>query len=1502
MRNLKRALSLTLASVMLLGMMVIGTSAVAGYSDVDEDDNVEAIEVLQAIEVMVGDDRGFGPDRPVNRAEMAVVMGLLLNLDYNYYVSTCPFADVSGNYEWARGWVGACAANGIVSGRGEGIYDPGATVTAIEAASMMMRALGYFKYAEDYNDGFVLVTVRQGNQIGLFNGVGSDGSTPMTRNQVAQMALNALRSEMVDFTGTLGVELNGVKVNYRAEYTSRTSTEKKYNAIEGRTSDVASDANHKGQYYVQLGEELYDGKLRLNNSATDAFGRPSRHWEYDGKAIGTYMKKELLDKEWTTEVTGKDLYDLLGSDTIKNYSFDVTIDGVSIDEKTGTTDNNTVLKANAAGKANSYFDETYMAKTYKSGVGQTGKGVLTQVFVNADTKEVDVAVINTYLAQATSDYNEKKDEVSLKVYALTSDGSGNNEVFYKYPGACKVAGESGQTKTLKVSGDDFAIEDVKKDDIFLVTASNGDIQTISDPEVLAAVTLNGFSRNSYVVSDGTQYDYNTTVEYDSDTLDNYTSISATQQLKDTQYNVYLDPYGYLIGVKIVDAVNNYVFLTGIDLATSNLKRQTAKAAGILTDGTFVEFTMDLTNSVSFYKQGGKSAANAITFADGAEFTSGPLWNTWCTYTVDKDGVYTLTEVKQDANKTSKDKAGQYHDHKAFAPAADGTVTPTANAAGKKINDKNTSLKAAAAKYVYGNDKTVYIVPELKKIASDSAIAAGAINYPTNGANDTNSAIAAKTDLVGIIGGVDSISTGIANVDLVTWNAEDIKSEVNDNGAYLDAYSGGTYTLYNNNGYIIAAVVVGEDNGSTKSLIYSDKSEVKDEFYANDEWTWTREVISNGERLVLTEKGSKLAASGLKAMDENVWYEVTYKADGTVKEVTPAYYTDKGLSVGANPASNPALSLTNTGTPFAGSFVNNIAELEWAINNNNKTTTLYEEVWGDGTAAGITTGKPAMTKVPSLKESTLYVDTAASKGFYVHDNVKAVLIQKNEGKSTTEWLDGKSQLESALEDLNYLNNTYLFKVSAIMTSGRASVVIIHDWNGTDAQTDGDRNPTGDIRWINTDKANNYASPTWWTQDGSQPTLDQVREMLESEGCTAISYDAVSGWSFTTKGGTRVTGQTINLGANQLYKVEANGKTNYFTGSTAWNAILGETYAAATHGDYAMNGTTPVPMSVNYNVIGDVKFDIGYYKVTVTAPASAPTNGGGTYTAAVTKNEYVKAGADVAVEVKITTSAATTGSGVLLSVTAPVPGVSITDGAVIDGAAGDYNVKLSVDKAQIKTGGVNVTLTAANAPTMISVTVGGDTKQIDATTQFKTLLTAAQQKTGVFFKVTESDGTTVKFLETMSTATLSDGDVVNTTDEYLKLTGDTVAVDVTGLTTTTANSGTLSATGVVKSTSYESSTAGGDYYVKNGADIVIDVTLKSSVANDTLGAAAKATASNTVANSGALTQSTPAAGAELFGTTDDLDAVATGRTKPVTVTLDKTGISVNTGATLKIVLSE
>ena len=56
MRNLKRALSLALASVMLVGMMVVGTSA--SYPDVTSENNEEAIAVMQMLGVMTGDEKG----------------------------------------------------------------------------------------------------------------------------------------------------------------------------------------------------------------------------------------------------------------------------------------------------------------------------------------------------------------------------------------------------------------------------------------------------------------------------------------------------------------------------------------------------------------------------------------------------------------------------------------------------------------------------------------------------------------------------------------------------------------------------------------------------------------------------------------------------------------------------------------------------------------------------------------------------------------------------------------------------------------------------------------------------------------------------------------------------------------------------------------------------------------------------------------------------------------------------------------------------------------------------------------------------------------------------------------------------------------------------------------------------------------------------------------------------------------------------------------------------
>ena len=110
MRNLKRALSLALASVMLLGMMVVGTSA--SYADVSSKNNQEAIEVLQAVGVMVGDEKGnFNPDQKVTRNEMAVIMANLLDLKVDdFSAASIKFTDVPA---WAAKYVAACKADGI---------------------------------------------------------------------------------------------------------------------------------------------------------------------------------------------------------------------------------------------------------------------------------------------------------------------------------------------------------------------------------------------------------------------------------------------------------------------------------------------------------------------------------------------------------------------------------------------------------------------------------------------------------------------------------------------------------------------------------------------------------------------------------------------------------------------------------------------------------------------------------------------------------------------------------------------------------------------------------------------------------------------------------------------------------------------------------------------------------------------------------------------------------------------------------------------------------------------------------------------------------------------------------------------------------------------------------------------------------------------------------------------------------------------------------------------
>ena len=312
MRNLKRALSLALASVMLLGMMVVGTSA--SYPDVTSKNNEEAIAVMQLLKVMEGDDKGnFNPAKAVTRNEMAVIMCKLLDLNTKDYAGSCPFTDVPA---WAEPYVAACYANKIVSGTSATTYSGDATVTTAQAALMILKALGYFQYAADFGEDWMVSTVKQASKISLFDGISSNANAALTRDAVAQMALNALEADVVDTDGNGGTTIKG-------EGFEITTGSAKYEKVKVDEKKAGYDNEKDG--VQQLVEKLFGTDVKYEKK-NDDLGRPGYQWVYKTDKVGPFadeadysvvMTKEYTASDFSTnDKIAKELGDLVDNDDL----------------------------------------------------------------------------------------------------------------------------------------------------------------------------------------------------------------------------------------------------------------------------------------------------------------------------------------------------------------------------------------------------------------------------------------------------------------------------------------------------------------------------------------------------------------------------------------------------------------------------------------------------------------------------------------------------------------------------------------------------------------------------------------------------------------------------------------------------------------------------------------------------------------------------------------------------------------------------------------------------------------------------------------------------------------------------------------------------------------------------------------------------------------------------------------------------------------------------------
>ena len=549
MRNLKRALSLGLTATMISGLMVMGSSA-ASYADVTSKQNEEAIEVLKTVGIMTGDENGkFNPEAKVTRNEMAVVMCNLLDYTVASYKGTSPFTDVP---EWAEPYVAACYTNGITSGYDAKTYGGNDSVTTAQAALMVMKALGYFQYQSDFGADWQLSTVAQGNKIDLFDDVDSGVKEAMTRNDLAQLVLNALES------GT--VEADDDTIKFENGDTTVTAGKVKYNFITSG-KDYAYAINDKlatdnnGEYskgsIVELGEKLYQGDLTKEDGYDD-FGRPATVWDYQAKEIGTFAEK--ADHTFTAKVTSKELYNEVGKTATDSYKWTVSFNGETVKY------DGDKLNANKSDDDKDFFAKATGEKAL------TGNGVVTEVFVDGTDKTVDVAIIEYYAAEVL-----KVDEDD-KTITLSDLDEGP-----------------------ALTTDEFDSTLFEEDEIVIYSYANGDIQDVyaaekMEGEVTRVRAVTDDSNGDNFVVGGTTYKYNKTALANRLTTDNV----------DNDVVAYLDANGYVayIDESAVTYDYAYVLSMGTDddqYGKGDNKGTTVYARLVLTDGTMVKVETDVKN-------------------------------------------------------------------------------------------------------------------------------------------------------------------------------------------------------------------------------------------------------------------------------------------------------------------------------------------------------------------------------------------------------------------------------------------------------------------------------------------------------------------------------------------------------------------------------------------------------------------------------------------------------------------------------------------------------------------------------------------------------------------------------------------------------------------------------------------------------------------------------------------------------------------------------------------
>lgn len=616
MNNLKRVLSVGMASTMVLGMMATASAASFNdFTDKDEIVNKDAVSMVTELGIIAGlPDGSYGATQNIDRASFARLICVTLNGGKEPTLGnlTTSFTDTKGH--WAEKYIAYCVQQGIIAGKGNNTFAPSAQVTGSEAAKMLLVAVGYNTTYEKIGGAtWQVSTDVLANQVGLYKGLETiNTSAALTRDQAAQMIYNALNAEMVKYEIVPGVSTNGqIVANTQRQETGETLLEKAFKAVKVEGVVLANEyaalngagVQDEGKTYVQLN----DAPKGLNS--TGAF-KVSTDLDMVGKTVTMFVQPDANSTQTSKAVV---LGNALESDTNNVAVLTAGKDSAKkiadyLDDNNLKTNSSTEWYVNYAIRTTGSGDST---KNDPLTTNEAGKEL---TFIdNNDDGVVDYALQLVKTFGKVTSYNDSKDG-TINVSAVNPADS----ITYKSLSSTKAAKD--------ING--FA--DVKKDDyVFFYKIGN---KEFVEPAKSVEVTVSSIKGNK-VTADDTTYEQSGLVKGVNEDAKN---LNEAVELGD-KVTFYLDNAGYVVYTDAEAAADEYLKVLAVDSFSSVSGYANTKI--LKTDGT--------TEVVNAYY-------------DNAGTKEKPGESKIYAYSVNSKGVYklVLTDLKEESIDGTKIEKGK----------------------------------------------------------------------------------------------------------------------------------------------------------------------------------------------------------------------------------------------------------------------------------------------------------------------------------------------------------------------------------------------------------------------------------------------------------------------------------------------------------------------------------------------------------------------------------------------------------------------------------------------------------------------------------------------------------------------------------------------------------------------------------------------------------------------------------------------------------------------------